>query len=60
MFLISELLSLRLNNDTKVTHFGSEKQIIPANGVALPVNGELRRINKIAISILFFAGNFHR
>jgi hypothetical protein len=54
MFLISELLSLRLNNDTKVTHFGSEKQIIPANGVALPVNGELRRINKIAISILFF------
>jgi len=60
MFLISEFVSLRLNNDTKVTHLRSEKQVIPACGVTLPVNGDLRRTNKIAVSILFFTGNFHR
>lgn len=62
MFLISEFLSLRLNNDTKVTRFGSEKQVIPVNGEGIPVNGEMSRIIKIVASVLFlpviFAGNY--
>jgi hypothetical protein len=60
MFLISEFLSLRLNNDTKVTHLRSEKQVIPVNRPGLPVNGEMSRIIKIVTSVLFFAGDFYR